>query len=558
MPNRIRVDNVGSIGLIEDISSFELPPEAWSAVVNARMGPNGAIRFLGEEKALGTDSAALAINPLWMMNAKKPGKEYWIFMGTQKIYARSVGPAYTQTDITRAAGNYAATESLKWNGGVMQGFVVCTNNVDQPQYWGIDAAAAMFDLNNLGAGVDKWPANYLAKFIAPFGKYLITGNITKAGTNYPQLIKWSHPADPGSLPLKWDPTNPANDAGEYPLTDSAGDVVFGLGLGKQFMIYKEDCIIKMRWVGGNNIFSFDDKLSEVQGLLAPNCATNFGKNLSSHFCIGQDDVYIHNGQSVESVVEKKLRQWLFNNIDPNNYQRSFVVANYAYSEVWLCFPEIGAEQPTLALTWNWTDGSVGVRELIKRTTGGATRTTAAQKGTPCIAVGTINDTSTEPWSDPGTWDSDTSIWDSRVFSPVISRMLMADRSTSKLVYRLDSSNKFDGTDFEMSLERVGLAVTGRDRQGNWKVDSESEKLIQSLYPRLTGEAGTTVYFSIGVQEKAEDAITWSTEVPYIVGSSEHCDFYESGKIFSVRLRAPEGKQVTMLGFELEVDPIGVR
>jgi hypothetical protein len=416
----------------------------------------------------------------------------------------------------------------------------------------------MLDLNNLGAGADKWPANYIADWIAPFGKYLVAGNITKAGVNYPQLVKWSHPADPGSLPLKWDPTNPANDAGEYPLTDSAGSLVFGLGLGRQFMLYKEDCIVKMRWIGGNNIFDFNDKVSEVQGLLAANCACNFGKKLTSHFCIGQDDVFIHNGQTVESVIEGRLRRWLFNNIDVNNYARCFVVPNYANSEVWLCFPEQGAEQPTLALIWNWTDNSMGVRELLRTTTGSASRTTAALKGTPCIAVGTISDTSVEPWSDPGTWDSDTTIWDSRVFSPVVSRTLMADRSAAKLVYRLDSSNQFDGTDFEMSLQREGLAITGRDRQGNWRVDTESEKLVQGLWPRVTGELGTVIYFSVGVQDRSEDEISWSTEVSYTLGTDEHCDFYESGKIFSVKMRAPQGKTVVLLGYELDVTPIGVR
>lgn len=558
MSNRIRVDNIGSIGLIEDISSFETQPEAWSEVVNMRMGPQGIIRMLGEERSIGTDTTPLLINPYWMMHTKSPTKEYWLFMGQQKIYARGVGPAYTQTDITHAAGNYNADATKKWNGGFFQGNIVITNGVDQPQYWGIDSAVAMQDLNNLGAGAEKWPANYLAAFIAPFGKYLVAGNITKAGTQYPHLIKWSHPADPGSMPLKWDPTNAANDAGEYPLTDSEGAVVFGLGLGRQFMIYKEDCIIKMRWVGGNYIFNFDDKLSDVQGLLAANCACSFGSNLSSHFCIGQDDVFVHNGQTIESVVDKKLRQWLFNNIDITNYQRCFVVPNYAYSEVWLCFPEQGAEQPTLALTWNWTDGSVGVRELLRKSTGAAVRGTAALNGTPCIAVGTISDTSVEPWSDAGTWDSDTTIWDSRVFSPIFSRMIMADRSATKLIYRMDSSNKFDGTDFEGRLTRVGLAVTGKDRQGNWKVDSESEKLIQSLYPRVTGEPGATIYFSIGVQEKTEDSVTWSAEQPYVIGTTEHCEFFESGKVFSVRMRAPEGKQVTFLGYELEVDLIGKR
>jgi len=51
---RIPIDNVGNVGLVKDIFSHELPPEAWTAVQNTRMGPHGAEKFLGHSRVLGS------------------------------------------------------------------------------------------------------------------------------------------------------------------------------------------------------------------------------------------------------------------------------------------------------------------------------------------------------------------------------------------------------------------------------------------------------------------------------------------------------------------------
>jgi hypothetical protein len=80
---------------------------------------------------------------------------------------------------------------------------------------------------------------------------------------------------------------------------------------------------------------------------------------------------LHNGQGPQSIVQGRMRKWLFNNLDTTNYARAFVVANYQTNEVWVCFPESGMAACTLALVWNWQDDTFSTRQLSNVTYGGS-------------------------------------------------------------------------------------------------------------------------------------------------------------------------------------------
>jgi hypothetical protein len=372
---------------------------------------------------------------------------------------------------------------------------------------------------------------------------------------YPHLVKWSHPAVPGSIPTIWNEADPAHDAGEYPLTDSEGPVVDGLKLGSNFFVYKSDAVYRMRLVGGQNIFAFDPMIG-TQGLLAANCVAKFGNELEMHVALGTDDLYVHNGQAISSIVDGKLKRWLFNQIDVTKYATCFVVAYEPYHEIWICFPESGALQPTMALVWNWKDQQFSIRDLCRNTTGTATRT-GATTGTPCIAVGTVATSDTEPWSgDPASWSSDTSLWAGKTFSPVISRLLMVDRSGQKYTYLLDQGFDFDGYAFETRLERIGIAITGRDQNGKYTVDTDSVKLCQGLWPRVSGQPGAVIYFALGTQMTPDAPVTWSAEQQYIIGTTEFCDFYETGRLFSIRCRSTQAVDFKLTGYDIDIMPIG--
>ena len=548
---RVRVDNLGRIGVIKDTPATDLPPEAWTSLQNARATEGGMEKFYGDILTLGTDSAALSVQPYWLAYAQSPTTAYWIYFGAGKIYVRSSADPWTNTDITRASGgDYAATEDVKWNGGMFGGIYIANNGIDIPQYWAaINPATKM-------ANLTAWDSNRRAKVIRPYGRFLVALNLTVSGVNYPHDVLWSHPADAGNIPNSWDETLTTKDTGRNSLSDSQGLLVDGLQLRDTFIIYKEDATWAMQLIGGQYIMKFTRVLKE-SGLMAPNCVTHFKNNAEMHFAVGTDDIYVHNGQTAQSILEKKLRKWLFNAIDGTYYKRSFVVPYPTRSEIWFCFPESGQTQPTMALVWNWQDNKFSQRDLCKITTTNGTRSTVATQGVTCIAPGVVSSSTNAAWSgDSEAWDSDTSTWEQRDYSPLNYQLLAADRSGSKRIYNMDSTTQFDGTNYRVMFERVGLSIIGRDREGQPKNDNEVVKLLTELWPRFEGTAGTEVSIEIGTQMGVNDATDWGTPFTFTIGSQQKINPYRSGKFISLRFSWSGSTWARLVNYEMQIESVG--
>jgi hypothetical protein len=555
---QVPIDNVGSIGLIADIFSAETPPEAWTTVQNVRMGPQGAEKFLGHTKTVNTASAGWTQQPIALFYAPVAGSTGFIVgPGLTKVYVRSAIAPYTETEITRLAGVYAATQDKKWTGSVFGGIFILNNGVDEPQVW--NPVIVGTKLANLSAfGSSPWVTTHRCGCMRPFGRYLVATDVTKAGTRFPQMVKWSHSADPGSLPSSWSITDPAVDAGEFGLQDATGVIVDHRGLRNKQMLYTTDQVWQMSYVGGTDIMGFDPVLRE-QGALGINCVTLFKKSGAElHAVFGGNDIYVHNGQSADSIISPLLRRWLYQQIDASFYARSFVVANPQFTEIWFCFPEQGYDQPSIAFVWNWTTGATSFRDLLKVSSGGDTRVVGSTAGTPFIGQAFIDDTSTEPWTgDTQTWNADTTIWNTRSSNPAVVRLLMADRSAGNRTFLVDDGQTYDGSSISWKLERTYLSIIGRDREGNPKNDTTVDKLITELWPRFDAPIGTQITCNIGTSFAMAGAVSWGVDQTYNVGVDEFVPVYYSGRYISVRFSGTHNVGVRGLGYALDIVQNGV-
>jgi hypothetical protein len=207
----------------------------------------------------------------------------------------------------------------------------------------------------------NWPAGYTAKFIRPFGVFLVAGNIFDGVAQRPFRLKWSHPAVPGSVPTSWDATDPATDAGERDLGITSDELVDGLSLGDIFIIYRENSTWGMRFIGRPDIFQ-TWQITQESGILARDCVLDTPQG---HFVVTEKDVVLHQGTkaSFQSLVETQLRRWLFSQIDSTYFYNCFVVRNAPMKEIWFCFPEKGEVYANLALVWSWAGKGIGVRSL---------------------------------------------------------------------------------------------------------------------------------------------------------------------------------------------------
>lgn len=554
---RVSIDNLGQVGVVRDIYSHETPPEAWSSAQNCRMGAYGLERFLGHSKVLGTDSAGWAVAPYWLFYANRfDGTDYWIGAGANKVYVRESSSPYTETNITRqSAGvdvNYAATELRKWNGGPYGGLFVLNNCIDQPQFW--VPGSKLANLSTTGAS--PWNSAHRCEVFGAFGRYLVALNVLKGSTRYPQMVKWSHPADGGAMPNSWDETDPAVDAGEFSLQDANGDLLWMLPLRKQNFLYTNGDVWAQTYVGGGDIFSFDRMFSD-QGILAAHCAAAYKNKTEMHAVLGQDDVYVHNGQSTDSILEPAMRRWFFNNIDPTHYARSFVVANPKFNEIWVCVPEVGSEQPTLALVWNWATGAIGFKDLLKISSGSDTRNSASTYGTPSIALGRVESILSETWeSDSSSWETDSTVWDQQATNPASPRLLMVDRSAGKRIFVADSTGQEDGANAVWAAERVGLSILRRDRNGAPKNDSSIVKIVTEIWPRFDLPTGAEVTFYIGSQKEQTDGVTWYGPYTYTVGGEPFIPVYASGRYISIKFFYNGAAVGRFLGYDLDIKESG--
>ena len=278
----IPIDQVGQIGIVKDINAWQLPNNVWTDGNNIR-AEHGAIQKIPGYKEV---MASCPVAPYHITNLFAGSTSYWIIGGLAKIYVHN-GSSWT--DITRSSGDYNATARENWPSTILGGVLVMANGFDDPQFWAL-ASNGLPAITTRMADLSNWPAGKECYAMRAFKSFLIALNVVDSSGSpnvaYPRLVKWSHEAATQAVPSSWDETSATVDAGEYDLADSKGAILDGLPLADKFMIYKEDSIYTMSYVGSPFIFAFR-QLSPTIGALSKNCVAEFGDKL---FIFGNGDI----------------------------------------------------------------------------------------------------------------------------------------------------------------------------------------------------------------------------------------------------------------------------
>lgn len=532
----IPINNVGSIGVVADQQPHELPLHAWNDARNIRFREGFAEKIAGQQAVFDPPTVA----PYFLLPITSTTAYWWIYAGLTKVYAQQ---GATHFNITRqTAGNdvnYAATADLGWTGCVLGGVAILNNGVDGPQKWPAISGSQRLEALDYVTGVSSWTSlSYKCGAMRAFKNFLVALDVTKSSTRYPHLVKWSHPAAPLTVPDSWDEASAVKDTGEVSLSQSNGFVVDCAQLRDVNIVYKEDTIWGMQFVGGLSIFRFYPIFNQL-GILSRNCAVEFFSG--KHFVFGNGDIVVHDGQSMTSILSKRMRRWLFDRIDSTYRTRSFVVVNPKHKECWACYSTAGNAAPNEALIWNWETSTLGVRQL------------------PGIAFGQagIVDTSaaTDTWaSDNEPWSSDSSVWGARSFSLSEPAVILAGSTDTKL-YQADETEQFAGVDINAYLERTGLGIPPRQDQS--LPDVTRQKFLRAVYPRIEGVNGRAVNVRVGRQDFVDGPVTWLEPQSYVIGSTRRIDVRVSGRMFAVRFEATGNFDWRLHGYDLDADFIGM-
>lgn len=517
----VPIQPAGALGIIRDTAPHMLPLEAWSGGNNVRVREGRIERALGYVKAYDPPSIA----PYHVLFVQVPAGPFWAYAGLTAIYATD---GTSHADVSRTVGGaYGATADSNWTGGVLGGVPVLNNGVDDPQYWAAPSLGSDFAL------LSNWPASTKCKVLRPFKQYLVALDVTKASTRYPQMVKWSHPADPGSVPTSWDPTDTTKDAGEYELKETSDYCIDCLPLRDTNIIYKEYSTWGMQPVGGVFVFRFY-KIFDSIGMMSRRCGTEFFSG--KHFVFGFGDVVVHDGQQAQSLLSQRWRRTLFNDIDTSKYVRNFVVSNPVAKEVWACYVPAGGTFPSRALVWKFDEDKLSIRDI---------------PATAHAALGVVDMSASigGAWSaDSAAWSSDTSTWDESSFNPSQRDLLLAVPGTTKL-YRAPVGTTADGVAFTSYIERTGLGIPLRT---DGPPDYSSVKSVTRLWPRITGDEGATLNVYVGGQDAPDGEVDWQGPYSYTVGETDHIDALVTARLHAIRFESTGAFNWSLHGYDLEV------
>lgn len=524
----IKIHDAGKFGIIKDRLAHTLPLEAWSDGANVRFLENGVQRMTGHSPVWTPTVDPWALFPL----VNQAEQQFWVYPGEDAVYV--VDQDGVHTDLSGTSAPYETDFALGWNGGSTNGLLVLNNGVKKPQLWDPDDPGAMLiDLPN-------WPATHTTRVIRPLKEFLVALDLTEDGVRYPYKLRWSHPAEPGSVPISWDDSDETRDAGSQSMSDSGGFVTDLLPLKDLGIIYRRDQTWGLQYIGGASVFRLY-RITKFGGVYSRNCVRAFMLRGEKHFVVTAGDVVIHDGQTAESVIEGRMRRWLFNQISTESFQRMQVVHNQAKSEMWICVP-VSYDQLTRAAIWNYNENKWSIRDLPHAN---------------FLEAGQVNPNGVLNWdSDTEVWDTDATTWDEQPFPPQTDRLLMAVPGASRKLYLVDDTNRFDGVDYTAFVERVGLAVVDMDRDGTPKFDLSVRKLVKELWPKIDGPVGSQINIQVGTQEGVNDSVDWGQVFPFTIGVTQKINPLVSGKLIGVRFEMTGNYSCRLHGYDLELEILG--
>lgn len=529
----VPIHNIGRHGVIRDIPDAMLPPEAWTDALNMRFTDSKCLRFRGEQGVMGTPSAA----PGFLMPIEGSGGVFWIYANAagagSHVYAFN---SATHAEISKSGG-YNVSQARDWNGTVFHGTPIINPVGSDPQYW--SALNLGTDLQDLTA----WPDATTCKRIRTYKAFLVALYITDGDGAHGHRVLWSHRAAPGEIPSSWDHTDDTVDAGIAELSDvNSGLIVEGMALRDLFAIYKNESTWLMRFKGGTDVMEFANVL-QASGALSPRVVVPMvlpRNKTQVHFLHNGIDVGVFNGNDFESIVDEKTRKFILGDMDPVHYENTFAVDSAATNEIWMCYPEEGAEIPSKAMVWDYRRNTITFRDVSAMH----------------AATGVVETAGSTTWASVmGTWEvQEGSKWQEGARR----RLVLADQANT-LLLGTEVGDTFNEATYSSYLERTGLAIIGRDREGNPKVDYERKKLITRVWPKIKGGR---VRITIGRAEQIDDTPDYTradgknTAIYDPSGSAQYVDVINESRLPAIKFEGVDGDYWEMEGYSLDVKLLG--
>lgn len=467
----VDIRNFDQTALISDQPARALPINAVTDVTNMSFRNGKLQKLLGYATVYGTPTVA----PYHVQFAYTSENDPWvIYCGLNDVYSYY---SNAHVKITRTLSTYAALSNNDWTSTVLGGIAIVNDGSNPPQYT-TGPGVQLLPLTN-------WPATYSCRAIRAYREFLVALDMTENGTDLPSKLRWSHPADPGSVPSSWDESDTTKDAGTKAFSETPGVLIDCLPLGTSNIVYKSDSAYAMQFVGGQFVFSFS-KIFDI-GVIGRNCIAEVE---GQHVFMSNNDIYIHRGGQPTSLLHKKIRDAIFSSMDSAYRSRCRVIADKNKQQVWFFIPTNGTGWLDTGWIWNWRDNTWGKIAMPNLT---------------CASIGGEVGADKAWDSDTGTWDADNTVWNNTLAAS--SQLLLGSALNTKL-YQGNYLYQAEGVNYTASAQRTGIDFG----------DPNSIKVVRKVRPHFNGMTdGTQVTVSVGKQDYPDSAVTW-TDKTYIIGT----------------------------------------
>lgn len=539
------VRNLGSVGIVSDLHPYDLPPHALSAGVNVRFKNKKITRgpVFREVYELPSDfqpSYLFAVPPVI------EGNDALVTVsadGTQ-MYALTGGT--TLVDVTPVAPHTVNTE-FPWSHTFL-GSIAYLNQKDGPPLM-----RRSQDLKFLT--LEAWPTNYRCAALRSYKDFLLALGVAQVGTEYPTMVKWSDFATFGAPPSSWDTDDTTNSAGENIINEMRTPIVDGLTLRDSFIIYCQNEVWIMDYIGGNFMFRWR-RLYDKRGTINQNCIVHVD---GLHYVFDRNDIYVHDGSSPPvSICDGKVKEFIFDNLQQDKRQLCFASHDPRLSEIYFAYPSddslVGFADPTTGCNriaaFNYLEGSWSFYDAPN----------VIGSASSAIPAGI-------------SYEDDVAI------TYAVSEAIYRDQPADKEVHTIFASakdatqglteNRLLGLDLMVGgrldkpvcaetvkpslVERIGIDL---DEGG---VPLPSYKVVHTLYPQLGLEGATGVEFQFGCSDVPDGSVTWTANLPYDPTLSTKVDTGRiAGRYLSWRLHYDGDGDFAYSGFDAKIAARGRR
>ena len=546
MGQLLPVRDVGSIGVVTDIRPASLPINAFTKAKNVRFDEGK----VGRSPVFRKIKDSLGFNPRFTYGV--PANSSGNFASIVLVSDTYEFKAYANNALVSRQGSLSATSaSVHPFTGTSLADIAYINRIDQPPVFMANGGSNFAVFSQFGATDSNGdPIFWRAESLRAYGDFLIALNMTEGSDNFPARVRFSTPALANNVPSTWDETDLTKSAGFNDLVQMKTGIVDGLTLGTKFIVYSKDQVWMMEFVGGTFIHNFRKLFSDC-GVINQNCIAEVE---GTHYVFDHDDIYIHDGNTRQSVCDERVKSYIFSGLNTAKTNRCFVHHNSELDEVMFCYVSgddmaeyTNGDRCNRAAVFNYKSQTWSFMDLPNLS--------SSTHGTISSSATYVNSNTYDTIG--GSYYSQEAGYD--VHSLFVGEDSSADGITSDKLYGLDLSDSGSlsyALDAEANkspfLERVGIDLDELSPLSGYKV-------ITKIVPQVdTTNPDKQFSFTFGSADLIGNDPVYQASITFDGATDYKIDTRASGRYLSYKMTVPDNKDFSFLGFDVDVLTTGRR